>query len=228
MGFYRGPQIVTSGLIMSLDAGNTKSYLGTGTMWYDRAGNLNGGVVNNGTLVNSPAFNAGNKGSIVFNGTSQYVSVNNSISNPTELTIISFINGATPVAAGVIWAYRSGTTELIQLTIQNSTTAYFQVRGSGNTLLNVSLPITMGSIYMVAGIFNKTTGVHTLYVNTTFTTNTLNLSGQTLNSTNQYLGISHANASPYKGSIYSAQLYNRALSSTEVLQNYNATKSRFT
>ena len=52
MGFYRGPQIVTSGLVLHLDAGNPKSYPGTGSTWYDRSGNLNGGVVNNGTLVN--------------------------------------------------------------------------------------------------------------------------------------------------------------------------------
>jgi hypothetical protein len=87
MGFYRGPQIVTSGLVMYLDAGNTKSYPGTGTVWYDRAGNLNGGVVNNGALINSPTFDSGNKGSLVFNGTNSYVRVDSTILQDSGGTI---------------------------------------------------------------------------------------------------------------------------------------------
>jgi hypothetical protein len=34
-------------------------------------------------------------------------------------------------------------------------------------------------------------------------------------------------ATPFKGNISSVQIYNRALSAIEILQNYNATKSRF-
>jgi len=79
MGFYRGPQIVTSGLVLHLDAANLKSYPGTGTTWYDRSGNLNGGVVNNGTLYNGPSFSSTNMGSLVFNGTNSYVRVDSTI-----------------------------------------------------------------------------------------------------------------------------------------------------
>ena len=52
------PQIVTSGLVLALDAANRNSYPRTGTSWYD----LNG--TNNGTLTNGPTFNAGNGGRI--------------------------------------------------------------------------------------------------------------------------------------------------------------------
>ena len=34
-----GPNVVTDGLVLYLDAGNTKSYPGTGTVWYDVSGN---------------------------------------------------------------------------------------------------------------------------------------------------------------------------------------------
>jgi hypothetical protein len=58
-----GGNIITDGLVLLLDAANSKSYPGTGTTWTDlsRSGN-------NGTLINGPTFNSGNGGSIVFDG----------------------------------------------------------------------------------------------------------------------------------------------------------------
>ena len=64
---YYGPKIVTSGLVLCLDAANKRSYPGTGTTWTDLSGNSN-----NGTLTNGPTFSAGNQGSIVFDGTNDY------------------------------------------------------------------------------------------------------------------------------------------------------------
>ncbi len=62
-----GGGIVTSGLVMHLDAGNVSSYPGSGTTWTDLSGSGN-----NATLVNSPTFNSSNGGSLVFNGSNQY------------------------------------------------------------------------------------------------------------------------------------------------------------
>jgi len=67
---YYGPKIVTSGLVLCLDAANKRSYPGTGTTWTDLSGNSN-----NGTLINGPTFNAGNQGGIVFDGTNDYISI---------------------------------------------------------------------------------------------------------------------------------------------------------
>ena len=60
--------IVTDGLVLNLDAGFLPSYPGTGSSWYDL-----GGSGNNGTLENGPTFNSGNGGSIVFDGTNDWV-----------------------------------------------------------------------------------------------------------------------------------------------------------
>lgn len=73
MGLTHSPKIVTNGLVLALDAANNKSYPGSGVTWYDLSGNGN-----NGTLTNGPTFNVGNLGSIVFDGTNDYVSFNNS------------------------------------------------------------------------------------------------------------------------------------------------------
>jgi len=53
MGLGHSPSIVTSGLVLALDAGNTKSYPNTGTVWTDLSGNGN-----TGTLTNGPTFNS--------------------------------------------------------------------------------------------------------------------------------------------------------------------------
>ena len=58
-----GPDIITNGLVLHLDAADIKSYPRTGAVWYDRSGNGN-----NGTLTNGPTFDSGNGGGIVFDG----------------------------------------------------------------------------------------------------------------------------------------------------------------
>jgi hypothetical protein len=62
--------IVTSGLVLSLDAGNPSSYSGSGTTWFDLSGNGN-----NGTLVNSPSYTTiSGAQTFAFNGTNNRVS----------------------------------------------------------------------------------------------------------------------------------------------------------
>lgn len=78
MGTQYNPKIVTDGLVMCLDAGNTKSYPGSGTTWTDLSGNGN-----NGTLTNGPTFSSSNGGVIVFDGVDDYVTVSLNLTNTT-------------------------------------------------------------------------------------------------------------------------------------------------
>ena len=71
--------IVTSGLVLSLDAGNSSSYPGTGTTWTDLSGS-----VNTGTVFNSPVYSSANGGYLDFDGIDDYASGANSVS--TDLT----------------------------------------------------------------------------------------------------------------------------------------------
>ena len=77
--FKNSPPIVTDGLVLYLDAANTKSYPTTGTTWNDLLGAISGG-----TLINGPTFNSANGGSIVFDGVDDYFQAfnNYSSSNP--------------------------------------------------------------------------------------------------------------------------------------------------
>src|SRR6056300_758964 len=70
MAFAHSPKIVTDGLVLALDAGNPKSYPGSGTVWRGKSGNGN-----NGTLTNGPTFSSDNGGAIVFDGADDTVSI---------------------------------------------------------------------------------------------------------------------------------------------------------
>ena len=85
------PKTVTNGLVLSLDAANTKSYPKSGTTWTDLSGNSN-----NGTLTNGPTFSAVNGGCIVFDGVDDYVDVSDaSTLNSNTQTINIWYNATT-------------------------------------------------------------------------------------------------------------------------------------
>ena len=70
MGLGHSPRIVTDGLVLALDAGNTKSYPGSGSTWTDLSGNGN-----NGTLESGVGYTADNGGSLTFDGTDDHVTI---------------------------------------------------------------------------------------------------------------------------------------------------------
>ena len=76
MAISYNPRIVTDGLVLALDAGNPKSYPGSGTTWTDLSGNGN-----NGTLTNGPTYSSANGGSIVFDGVDDYAEITDSSNN---------------------------------------------------------------------------------------------------------------------------------------------------
>lgn len=75
MAYRNGPKIITDGLVLCLDAAGTKSYPGNGTTWTDLSGNGN-----NGTLINGPTFSSDNGGSLVFDGSNEWVACSASLS----------------------------------------------------------------------------------------------------------------------------------------------------
>ena len=230
---YYGPRIVSNGLVLCLDAANKNSYPGTGTAWTDLSGNSN-----NGTLTNGPTFSNVNGGSIVFDGTNDYIDVANtttsfSFANTTFTVSIWFkpavlSNGALISKDGAtsgwsIWVVSDGT--IVSFLKNGSTVDAYQKLTSSVLQINrwfniVSVITTSTTITGNNSITNYVNGI--LNIGTTIATTTYNAD----NSFNLYLG--RRTTSPYyNGSLAITQIYNRSLSASEVLQNYNATKSRF-
>jgi hypothetical protein len=234
MAFNRGPNIVTDGLILALDAANTKSYVSGSTTWYDKSGNSN-----NGTLTNGPTFSSTNGGSIVFDATDDYISILNPISFQSQNISISVwvypLNPETSLVTLIDYDHGSLSGWTIQS--ENATTNrnyYFayhdgtQFQPAGNTNSGKGVQITNLTWNNITYTKNGTSVIG--YVNgiqsVNYTASNSNINYQS--NRNFRIG-DYVNSSNrrYKGNVSNTQIYNRALSASEVLQNYNALKSRF-
>jgi hypothetical protein len=226
MGISRGPKIVSSGLVLCLDTANKRSYTGTGTTWRDLSG-----VNNNSTLTNGPTFNALHMGSIVFDGVDDYISVPHAFDISSggvtfniwfKLTSTSWspliADWPGPVYSFIIQVY-SGT---LQISIRNP---------SGFNLLSLASPtINANVIYNVQFAYDKTTKVGSSYINgILYDSQTSGQSdGAIANSANTWsIGLKQDTGNVISGNVYLCNIYNRSLTASEVLQNYNATRVRF-
>jgi hypothetical protein len=219
--------IVQSGLILNLDAGNTYSYPRTGIIWTDLSGNNN-----NGTLVNGPIFNSTNGGSIVFDGNDDFVNCGN-VSNLqiTTGTISAWVKTTTPGSGfrGIIT--KQGNWGLFVK--DNILTTYDWSLPSNTGTRTTNINIADGTWKNVVMTFTENTGTPSnnaiIYLNgNPVLTTTIKYS---FNSVNVELG--RGGSTPggtiqlLNGNIAQSLVYNRVLTPTEVLQNYNSTKAKF-
>lgn len=226
----KGPYIVREGMVLYLDAGNTKSYPGSGTTWADLSGNGN-----TGTLTNGPTYNSANGGSIVFDGVDDYVSESNFLSKIssgfTLVAWVNFTNASSPSNQKIIHI-QNGQPE-VNIDNYNGGSGnpklhfYTAASGSGNNIMTSGEDIVNNTWYNVVGVYDDNTKFKYIYVNGTIKnsgTTTVKISWP--NSV-AWIGRRLDTSEPFNGRISSVKIYNRALTATEVLQNYNALRSRF-
>ena len=223
MGVFAGPDISESGLVLSLDAGNTKSYPGSGTTWTDRSG-----VGNTGTLTNGPTYSSANGGSIVFDGVDDYISFTSNPSLTNQITVDAWVNLTATTPNGTGWILgREGSYRLTY----DSSKFQWVCATVNNGWYTTGTPVganyaTTNSIINVVGTYDGAN--NRIYVNGTLQTTGSSISGNVLTTGTYYLIRSDAGNVDYgKGKIYSHKLYNRALTSAEIQQNFNATRSRY-
>ena len=222
MAFNFSPKIITDGLVVYLDAANPKSYAGSETVWNDLSGN---GVY--GTLTNGATFNSENNGSIAFDGVDDFVSGSLGINLPGQITVSAWINHDNitagikryvtiinqSIGAGIVIVRQSATAGELQFLVRTD--------GTFKSLL-VSNQLDANIWYYIVGTWDGTNMI--FYKNATeIATST---PGGTMLSGNNAYNVSAA-AETMNGKISSIAVYNRALIPQEVLQNFNATRSRY-
>jgi hypothetical protein len=224
------PPIATSGLVLNIDAGFTPSYPQSGVTWYDISGSGN-----TGTLINGPTYSSANGGSIVFDGVDDYITLGTQtiIQNDYTLNIWYKLNNST-VKENFIFSANYNATPALLITgddFGNGTsrlTAYYNSGGTVfNYILNTSL-LNPSLIYNITLV--RSGGVNTPYINGIAQTSQVFTQSVTISSGLYELGYAtlRGKTTAYmQGNIYDTQIYNRALSSTEVLQNYQAMFPRF-
>jgi len=227
MSAIGGPAVITSGLVLELDAGNIKSYPTTGTTWFDKSGNAN-----NGTLTNGPTFNTGSLGSIVFDGTNDYVDFGTSFNNvTTQLTINCWgkISGTPIDGIFITKGEFTGTQSSnfgFQIRSSNALRFYVSPSASAYVIVDSSNNMWDNNINNYTVTFNSGTVI--FYKNgNPFSSGSLGVSSLPSSTGPLYVGWLKGYSAYYPGNIYTTQVYNRALSASEVQQNFNATRARF-
>lgn len=234
VSFNSVPQIgiVSSGLILNYDISNASSYAGSGATVTDLTGS------SNATLYNSPTYTSTGGGYLTFNGSNQYLGTNTALGsklNPANTsTIISIFLWAYPMDNGVI------VSEIGAATLPNSAgwhdsqiemvsgTLRFSVWSNGSGFAStVSTPLN--AWYYMGFTYDGTTLRG--YVNGA--ASGIGTYSRSTNGANLYYAIAATDSTNLGDGTYSnmrfggMQIYNTALASSDVLQNYNSQKSRF-
>lgn len=218
------PSIVRTGLVLDLDAANSKSYVSGSLVW----NNLTTNILN-GNLINGPIFSTNGGGSITFDGLDDYadLGINPILDFTTNISVAAWINRASvqqSVDSSVIGKLSDqGQLYRGYMLWYNNNAISLYLNGGSRASTSTILANTW---YYILGTYNGQTA--SIYVN-----------GILSNSNNVVLSIDSVGNSfligryPFGGSrnftgnISNIQIYNRALSDSEVLQNYNALRGRF-
>ena len=229
------PRIVTDGLVLALDAGNRKSYPGSGNSWRDLSGRGN-----TGTLTNGPTYSSSNGGSIVLDGTNDHINFGSS----------SDANFGTGDFAVECWFFDSGTTQAYAGLVVNgqsggSDTTAFQFGKGGNTdgegrtnRIEFVRGLANGSfaIYDSVNTLQPNTWTHMIAtrIGTTVKLYTNGVEVDSMTDSGSYsntalrVGINRGAQVYWSGRVSNVRIYKgKGLTAAEISQNFNATRSRF-
>lgn len=225
-----GPgNIVTNGLVLYLDAANSRSYVSGSTVWRDLTTNFI-----SGSLINGPKYSTVNGGSMVFDGIDDHINISTVVQlsaftvsawfNPKALpagssypSVVTNIFNNNNVNYVIGWSFRSVNTFFVGYLNSG-------VGANWRTIDNISF--TLGTPMNVTATFSS--NLLTAYKNGSFVDSLVTPDSTSANnSSGIYIGRRWDTANYFNGDISLVQFYNRALSAAEILQNYNSTKARF-
>lgn len=215
--------IVTDGLVLYLDAGIASSYPGSGTTWYDLSTSNY-----NGTLTNGPTFNTSNGGSIVFDGVDDYANFGNiNITSGTSITVEVIVKPqSTQGAYADILDYDHTNSGFVIQQDYVSTNQFIFGYWNGSSY-SVTSNITLTANVFNTLCFTKSGTTVTSYLNGVQVAQ--NVLSANFTGTGKTLFLSQwvQGGRFFNGNISSVKMYNKALSASEVLQNFNANRRRF-
>ena len=221
--------IVTNGLVLCLDAANSKSYPGSGTTWTDLSGNGN-----SGTLINSPIYNTSNNGSFTFNGSNTYVDTTFATNIVTTGFTYSFWFNANQLTVDFPAQYfinsDGNTIFRIERNSAGSNSIEFGHSQNGGLISNTEL----SSFNFPNNIWHYCSLVYDgnfKYIYKNGILDATSSSGQVLTYyAGAFLRIGARQGGsllPFKGEISYVTLHNRALTASEINQNFNALRGRY-
>ena len=222
MGVAYNPIIVTNGLVLCLDAANVKSYPGSGTTWTDLSGNGN-----NGTLANGPTYSSDNSGSIVFDGTNDFVQCSGSIT-VTAATFTSWIrrNGSQGAYDGILFSRGTNVTGMHFFSSNQLGYTWNNAANTYNWASGLIIPDLTWCMVAVSVTSTSATAYLCQSSGITTATNTVSHASSILDDIK--IAKDDTNELRYfQGRISNVSIYNRALSDAEIQQNFNTLRGRY-
>jgi len=228
VGFVVDGTFNTNNALLYLDAGNPASYPGSGLTWYDLSSNTNNAFLP--SAGNPPFTSAGTASYFSFNGAgNQYAATMTAKWNKTytgkTVFIVARLTSITATTYRCLFGTASGTRNFNTYIYSPSTGVYqihYSTAGGGGFSNNIPLSLNQ---WFIAAVTQDATGLITYYFNGQAVGTT---TGQTLSqwvsNGNENVGVGD---NYWYGAIPLVAVYGRALSSAEILQNYNAINSRY-
>jgi hypothetical protein len=222
MAFSFGSNIVTNGLVFYADAGNTKSYLGSGSTWIDLSGQGS-----NATLVNTPTYNSSNLGYFTLNGTTQYFQC-------SPNSNFNFGTGDNAIEAWIYWdGTYTNTGRVIYATGSSGSLDQLGIfSGFGMSYAGISQNIAAN--YPTVNGWSHVVGTRigtsvSIYVNNVQSATGTQAGAIGSSVAIPYIGYRGADAQhPFSGRISMIKVYkNKGLTAKEVSQNFNAHRGRY-
>ena len=227
MALIHSPKIVTDNLILCLDAANTKSYPGTGTVWKDLSGNGN-----NGTLTNGPTYIVGGGGSFSFDGNNDYVGFPQINFAGTEITAAIWAYGVNNNASSTIYFTNSdGNRELnVHIPWSNDRVYFDKAGGADNNFDRIDKAVTSAEYqgwHHWVFTANSSTGSMKIYHDGDLWHSGTGKTRAIANADGAWKVLAtNPEGNEWTGYISIFQLYKNELSAAEVKQNFDAFKGR--
>jgi hypothetical protein len=215
MGIYAGPEMAENGLVLALDAGNARSYPGSGTIWTDLSGNEK-----NATAQNGVGYTPLNGSGLTFDGTDDHFIISQRETS-SQFTYEAFLM---PTNVSKDQMYAGTTSDGFYLRITGSK-AFLSISAGSQRTLTHDTTLQNNQVYHIVSIYN---GVQLkIYVNNVLT------SGAVINAAMISWGADRigrwkdADQRSFVGNIYCLRAYSRELTEAEIKQNFTALRGRF-
>jgi|SaaInlStandDraft_4_1057021.scaffolds.fasta_scaffold31511_1 hypothetical protein len=229
MAFYSNPKIVTDGLTLLLDAGSENSYPGSGTTWTDLSGNGYDATLSAEAIGTVSA----SLDTMAFNSTDQYI-IDDAASSElnvdyftVEMDLLPIVDSYAGGPGGrVIWSTHTSTANRWIFFVVPDTGQIAHI--STGTITTNDVAGTLGTTWKKVHFIRNGTTTFDIYMNGVY-----NASGTLPDyaDNNQFsIGQEWDSATPsdfYYGQIAGIKIYNKALTQTEITQNFNAQRNRF-
>jgi len=210
---FTTPNLISNGLVLNLDAGNSTSYSGSGTTWTD----ISGWGSATGTLTNGPTYSSSYSGYIIFDGVNDYVDLGSPSALAVHNQTISVWFNTSTIAPQYQLLY--GTNNYPKFYLANGALYGYQGPAATSSVISINTWYnavmtcnSSGTSYYLNGAFvSSSTGI-----SNSATPNTATI-GKDPSSSGQY----------FTGNISAVQIYNRILTASEITQNFNALRWRY-